>query len=951
MEPMPRDAPDRIFLGYHRPPLLPAAEWLAHRFARDGEADMHDLLLCTQGGRAARHLLALLAEVCQRQALALIPPQIGTPLELIDALIPPAARSRHVEATTAGRLLAWCAALTTLDDNTLRALAPHRDLAAGDLASRVRTAEMLDDARHDLAGHGLSLSDAADKLEQSAQDFTDTPRWRAIAQIERAYLASLRTQGLADSPGVRLDAVRAGELNTSSRIVLIAAPELPPLVRVALERVRPEAVLLIADPCESARFDDLGTVKPEMFRTTDLREDQIHIADSPSGQAREVESVLRSLAPGTPADDVIIGVPDASVVPSLRTALGPHGVRLRDAAGTAAPRTAPARFLRAVSDLLETRGSRELSALVRHPDVHAWIESRTDAESPPRAGRWLRELDEHLASRPRATLRAPWITDGLSHDGSLAPLCNALGALLGTLWPPGSAPEARPLDLQITAVLAALSRLYETVAVGTDGSPSDVSFRVCRAIAGHAGELSGACRTGAVPLVSTAEAIRLLLALAEGDHVPARSDPDALELVGWLEIALDDAPVCIVTGMNEGSVPRTTPGGPLLPNSARRALGLVSSTSTLGRDAYLLNVLLRCHERVVIIAGRRAIGGDPLTPSRLLFTCDDDALPSRVKLWSEPDTPPDRREQAPPPAKASAFEPMPRVPFNAVTSMPVTSFRSFLRSPYGFFLERVLRLREVGEPPAELEPVALGSLFHDAMHRFAQGPARDATAAPRIHDAMLIALDSALDALFGPSPPGIVRVQAAQLRERLRAVAEVQAARRAQGWKILHAEWTPSSPTPMDSPRGPMLLTGKIDRIDRHESRDAITILDYKVGESAKAPKDTHQQRGRWIDLQLPLYRHLAAELWRASPTPDITLGYIAVPAKPGAAEQMLALWSTADLESADTAARDVISRVLAGEFFDLGDNPPDAGAMGLICGAGLILDDDEDENEEEGDQ
>jgi len=929
---------ERVFLGYTRPALRPAAEWLASRFRDRNEADLGDVFVCVQGKRAGWHLLALLVDVCAERGVVLVPPSIGTPLDLLDEVFP----SDAPEAGTARRMLAWCRVIAGADVATRRALAPGRDGTITGLRERLTLAEVLEETRRELSGHAMTIADAAVALGEPGKDTPDLERWRAGAALERGFEEELGVQGVIDGAGARVRAVRGGGSAAKRRptVVLVATPELPRLARLALAAHRPAAALVIAAERDAASFDELGTVKAESFAVTDLRTEQVRIAASPAGQAREVERVLRGLAPGTPADSVLIGVPDSEVVPAVRACLEPLGVRVRDAGGREAARAAPARFLEAVRAIHETGSTRELATLVRHPDVFAWVTERIGGEGGAAGGAWLRELDAALAERPARRLSNDWRDSGVTHDGACVPMTRCLSGLLGPLAPGAGAEPARTISEWAGAVRGCLARLYADSPVGDEGSESDISYRACESIAASLVELEECDRGGRAPAVTAAEAIGLIMRLCESDRIPSPAEPDAVEMVGWLEVAFDDAPVCVVTGLNEGSVPRGTGGGTLLSGGTRRALGLPGSEGALSRDAYLLNVVLRCHERVVVIAGRRSASGDPLKPSRLLFSCGDEELARRVRLWTAED---DKAGASPVTSAGaaikSAFTPMPRAPFAPITSMSVTSFKLYLASPYGFFLQRVLRLGEVGEPEPELEARAVGDLFHATMKRFAESPARDAAALDDIRGAMLECFEDELRGGFGPAPQGIVRVQAAQLRERIKGVAEMQAQRRDAGWSIAHAEWQPSSPVVLRGPGGEMTLTGKIDRIDTRDGGREVAILDYKTGESAKAPEKTHLRAGAWVDLQLPLYLHLAAELWpEGSPRPTISLGYINVPVRPGRAEVVTAKWDDAALKDADRTAHEVVANVVAGRFFEMGDSPPDVGAMGRLCGEGLIL-------------
>ena len=76
------------------------------------------------------------------------------------------------------------------------------------------------------------------------------------------------------------------------------------------------------------------------------------------------------------------------------------------------------------------------------------------------------------------------------------------------------------------------------------------------------------------PRISGAAALRLVLQALEDVTVPPRFDQAAIEMLGWLELPLDDAPALIVTGFNESYVPASQPGEIFLPEALRSHLGL-----------------------------------------------------------------------------------------------------------------------------------------------------------------------------------------------------------------------------------------------------------------------------------------------------------------------------------------------------------------------------------------
>jgi hypothetical protein len=173
-----------------------------------------------------------------------------------------------------------------------------------------------------------------------------------------------------------------------------------------------------------------------------------------------------------------------------------------------------------------------------------------------------------------------------------------------------------------------------------------------------------------------------------------------------------------------------------------------------------------------------------------------------------------------------------------------------------------------------------------------------------------------------------VRVQIEQARSRLRALSEWQAQRTSQGWQIVYGEDTETKlVTRFEVDAATIVqLQGRIDRIDYHAASGTLAILDYKTADAGSDPHKTHQQAGEWIDLQLPLYRHLirAAGLKQVDLNAcRIELGYILLPKDVQQIGLALAEWGASELAEADEVARHVIRQIRAGVFEPLASPPP----------------------------
>ena len=132
-----------------------------------------------------------------------------------------------------------------------------------------------------------------------------------------------------------------------------------------------------------------------------------------------------------------------------------------------------------------------------------------------------------------------------------------------------------------------------------------------------------------MPVVSGAEAMRILLDRIHTQRIAPTASEAAIELVGWLELPLDDAPALIVTSFNEGLVPSSVNADMFLPGELRSALGLDDNSRRYARDAYAVATLLAPWRDTTFIIGQRSQDDDPLTPSRLLFAAPPETVARR----------------------------------------------------------------------------------------------------------------------------------------------------------------------------------------------------------------------------------------------------------------------------------------------------------------------------------
>lgn len=921
----------REFLGWHRPGLASAVDWLEQRYARGNIFDLGNVKIALPGARAGRRLLELLVERAEAKSLVLEPPHILTVGWLPECLYKPSLPL----ASSLARQWAWVVALTQADPDKLVRLFFQRP-GEHDWSRWLALADMLDELHTELAGEGLDFNDLVLHRDEEAEAFIDAARWQELASLQSSFLDRCLVAGFADTQTERLRAIHEQICQADFDIVLVGAADATHALRKMLDQVADRVTALVIAPMEmQERFDAYGCLKVEDWQNVplDLRTDQVRMAGGPADQAAAALGRIAAWQGRYAAEDITIAVADRQLVPFVEQKLAEAEIPSRYVDGLPMAQTGPYRLLEAVADYLETGSFAEFAALVRHPDVETRLAARLDDEEElgAESGEWLSELDRYYRDRLPVTLNAQSFNGSRRRtliervfrkvDGWLKPL--RAGPQLLARWP--------------QAILNLLLNVYGHREWDRNHPDERAVLETCEAIRKGLEEQRETCAFFS-PEVSAAEAIRLTLRQIDG-NIPPLPDKAAIELLGWLELPLDDASALIVTGFNDGMIPASVNAHSFLPNALRRRLGLLDNDRRYARDAYALSVLLASKQEVSLISGRRTSSNDPLLPSRLMFACDGPIVVERVEAFFHP-TGEGTAENVASGVLTSLIAgqqeskfivPRPLKLTEPVTQLRVTEFKSYLSCPYRYYLRHRLGLNSLDDSAEELDPGDFGSLVHDVLRDFGRGPGAAATDLETIRSLLNETLDQWIVDRYGNDRLAAISVQIEQVRARLRAFAQWQAERSSQGWRIEHTERkVDGEQAPLEVDGQALFLLARIDRIDVHDATGRRMIFDYKTSDNAKSPDKTHRCKNGWIDLQLPLYEHIARQLGMEG---EIQLGYINLSKDLTKVNASLAEWGEADLQEAMETARQVVRDIRAGKFWPLASPPPDFSKdLSAIC-------------------
>lgn len=902
-----------IFWGWDSPLIQKAVEWLSRDQPKARALDLSDTLIVVPTAESSRRLREALAAEAAKRDSAVMAPFVWHPEQ---CLLPEEDRRRTASATQT--LLAWICVLQEADLARLKKLFPVLPDKQS-TAWLTSLAETMINLQSTLGASGLSFADVAESEHAAA----DRPRWVELAELERAFDQLLRARHFVAAQ--RMKQLRSEEPKLPPdvrRICVIGVADAPPLfghwLRAAAAHCE-VSVCVQAPESAAGQFNGIGQPSrahwgEEAAVVVPVDESQLHIMADPAAQARKADELLPALLH---RGRTAVGVCDAETTSHLQDRLAAGGVRAYEPGGTAAELHGFVSLARLWRDLVRTGSWKSFAALLRNPDFARVCH----APSFPTAA-LLRAADEFAKERLPVMLEGALDLLQVADKARWQPVLHAAQTALQmvTQFSRRSLPDAAR-DFLI--------RIYGEHAFRADQPHERDLMQLTTAWIQIADSLDADAPLMGAKL-GRADALSLSIdLLAAGQISDPRGDID-LVIQGWLELLWEPAPNLIVLGCNEENLPGIFISHPFLPDRLRAELGLPCQATRYARDAYLLRALAgqRAHNGALhLLCGQWSEQGDAMRPSRLLFLCEDAALPQRVNHLFPKDGAEVTTQQPP---RTWAWKLKPRAESRAKTkTISASRLRDYLSCPFRFYLKHELKMDAVDPTKAEMSAGEFGSLIHVAFKALADDEAlRDCTDEKKLASFLCEVATHEAARLYGERLPFTVRLQLDSALQRLQAAAAFEAAHREEGWRTLHGEFVIGG----EDDAHPLLIgmrrfQGKIDRIDLRAGE--FLILDFKTREKAVPPQDAHLTKlsaakaeatddwlihedaegksWRWADLQLPLY----AKAWSLRHTGNIRAGYFQLPTSVQGTE--IALWPGLDhtvLDSAMRCAEEAVRRL-----------------------------------------
>lgn len=862
------------------------------------EVNLEPTLVVLPTQRARRLFEHFLLDAAEQQQVLVVPPEITTPGRMPDLFVPPTGAPAN-------------AATLSLVDAQVWSELPKADqaLVEGESAtesSRESLIQRLGRLHHECCLALVDFSTIRDEIPEGLSGGQEREVWDVLVAWQEARqlrLDELQMQCPAteQSQAIRATSIEPGGFNSvilvdgeslHSRAALLEALEQKgvSIVRVVPQGEPPAAVHPIAG----------GAVSEWSAADLNFDDANLHVADGLEDQAQLVAGLIQKS--GCQAtSEVTVVCPDPDMQAAVQSVLPSFGVPIRTASAGALLDGSLGRLLSSVQKVLQG-GWAEVEELLRVPGflelsgLGSDVIEKVDQCRREHLGVYLHDERMKGSDQVRRALDAI--------ETILGPIKSASGhqaideiVRIAELGLRQNLPERTRDDLE-ESVLALRNVLDQLQAVPVD----------------LLGPLSGA------------DVLKLVLQALDQLVLPPDAEDDSVEVVGWLEAAWDPAPLRIILGMNENLIPSPPVLEPLVPDSIRERLGMDSQARRTARDAWLVDVLESSRSqsaKIEYILPRQNVDGDRLLPSRLVLSKAESTLKRLPRLLSSEcdlHLRPIRKSRLEALVPQSAPFPLLPEDLPGLKRVSVTDFRVWLESPVKFVLKK-MKLAETVEPwRAELDAMRFGNLVHSAFESWGReeasiGPTKSLKA---IQNGFQHHLEECVDDRFGKDRPAALKLQIEIARHRMLSFAEVQHQLVQEEWCVEHVELhftdrdVPNAIEPLRRIAAPnVIVTGKIDRVDRHSSGRRRAI-DYKVVNTSNLVKKRaeashyHVRKKNWIDLQLPVYRTRLQALEHG----EIEVALALLPHQVSKTELDVAMWPDAMFVSAEQSMDQILKRI-----------------------------------------
>jgi len=826
------------------PFLLQVADLIIKHHNSTESYDFSDVMIVLPGSRSGRRLLEILCEKLAIENALFSPPQFLTPGKFCEFLI----NFPEIDkiASDVEEIFAWILAL----ENENEALKTLLNKPVVENYNYLPFAIAIRQIYNELAGDLIFFDNVAKITHDNGRE---TERWLALHEIYKAYFKILESNGIIDKTSAITKALQPTTCSESeaargkivesletfkhtNNIYVVGVVDMFERFRAALNCLSDK--ITIISHGEKEWFDDEGGLCPDInVKNTDDLSDKVKFCESYSEQSAEIVNFLRGLEKDKySCRDIVISAPDDDIRRPLKQHLTEAEVPTHDSIGSIFGQTELGILLKSLTDYLNEKTVKTFLNLICHPVIERYI-FRSEEEFAIFIKYFQRFASEHILELTDSKMfnEKPEQKEIIVKiENLIAPLC-----------------EKSTIKKSVENINELLSEIYNINKNDQPAAYPAIPMFHLEAIKKWR-ELSDRILSSGIEIKEKSDStktIKLMCQLLSGEKLAPIAEKEAVDIIGWLEVPLEDAPIVVLTGMNEGIVPESRLSHVFLPNSLRKSLGIQNDSSRLNRDRYYLRTIVESAEKILITAGKYSANQDPLLPSRLLL---DVSEKNQAKLFERFYKPTDKTSETDRIIQTDGFELTGSSELELsldeeINELAVTRFKDFIECPYRFYLKQK-NIYPCKELTKEMPASQFGTVVHNVLEQFGKSKLANSEDPNIIRSKLKELLDKGIERKFGENPHPAVLIQRDSMLKRLNVLAEKQAKRAKNGWKIKETE------KEIIIELAEYKIKGKIDRID--EKMTQKCIIDYKTGEVKNVKSEHYNKNTGWINLQLPLYAY-----------------------------------------------------------------------------------------------
>jgi|GEM_PF-5140593 len=404
-------------------------------------------------------------------------------------------------------------------------------------------------------------------------------------------------------------------------------------------------------------------------------------------------------------------------------------------------------------------------------------------------------------------------------------------------------------------------------------------------------------------LISLKEFRELLSLETESLSLVPLEDSEAIEILGWLELNLDDSEYKFITGINSGNLPEFISNDPFMPEALRDKLGIRTNKFRYLRDKYILYSLM-LDKKNIFLSSKYSLTDEKLFPSKLLFETKNKE--KMVLDYFENNTQINFiNKKNDKKVTTDDYFKLQIEDLNNITDISITAISSFLKNPWLFYLSRFKNLSEF-KYKDELDALDYGNFIHKVLEEFFKSDFKNEIDPKVFKRELNFIIENTYEDYFAENVSVLIKIQKLTIIERLKSLVYNQIKLTKMGQKVLAIEKTISYDFNVDGQI--ITVKGRIDRIDQID-KETICVIDFKSSKDSKTPDQKHLDRKKeWKDLQLPFYQFVLSK------DPDykdkiIKAAYFNIPAT-GDSQFLLAKWDNKFLENFEDYMIDILREI-----------------------------------------